>query len=724
MMRTIRSLAILATAAAIAALAPAPSFAQVKDYHKLKYPELRPFTIPRPERIVLDNGMVVMLLENHELPLIEVMARVRTGSRYEPADKVGLAGMFGQLMRTGGTKTMTGDQIDDFLESRAAMVETNVGTESGSAGLSCLAKDFDETLKVFTDILRNPAFNEDKLKLAKTQATSQIARRNDDAQGIMQREFAKLVYGADSPYARSSEYATISNITRDDFLAFHAKYYRPERIILGVTGDFDSKEMKSKLMAAFGDWKKGDAGKDPEIGVQSALKPGIYFVPKEDMTQSNIIMGHIGIQKNNPDLYAVEVMNDAFSGGFAARLFSNVRSKKGLAYSVRGRVDSNYDYPGTFNAWMTTKVESTAAAIDALTYEIKDLTANPPSAEEVKSAKESILNSFVFNFDSPAKILRQQITYEYFGYPADYLDKYRQNIEKVTPADVERVARQYVHKDQMAILVVGPTKGQDRPLDSFGKVTKLDTTIPEAKTAASAPASPEAAAAGKAALSKIVEALGGGAAVDAVKAIHATFNTTMKGGDQGEMEVKADRLLVFPSRVHQEMTTARGKSVSVLNGADGSFMTGPRGTRPIPESRRVDIEKTVHRDPIFLAQHRNDPDLQVRTIGKETLDGAPADVLMVIYKGEETKTYVDPATARILGQAFKASTQAGPADIVAMFSDFRPTAGLVLPYKSVLTVNGEAQQTSVFNEITINPPVDESIFNYPTEPAPAPQGGK
>ncbi len=450
----------------------------MKDYRQLKYPDLRAFTIPQPERIVLDNGMVLMLLENHELPLIELTTRIRTGSRLEPADRTGLAAMFGQVLRTGGTAGMTGDQIDDFLEKRAATIDTGVAVDSGSASLWCLKQDFDDTLKVFAEILRSPAFSEDKIKLAKNQANSQIARRNDNPQAIMQREFAKLVYGADSPYARIPEYATIERITRDDFVAFHQRYYRPERIILGATGDFDAKEMARKLRAAFGDWPRGTDAKDPDLPAQAPPRPGVYYVQKEDMTQSDIILGHLGIRRDNPDFYAVEVMNEAFGGGFAARLFSNVRSKKGLAYSVRGALDSNFDYPGTFNVWMTTKTETTAAGIDALMVEINDIVARPPSDAEVKGAKQSILNSFVFNFDSPAKILRQQITYEYFGFPADYLARYRQNIEKVTKEDVARVAAKYIHKDQLAVLVVGPSKGQDRPLDSFGAVTKVDIAIP------------------------------------------------------------------------------------------------------------------------------------------------------------------------------------------------------------------------------------------------------
>jgi len=463
-----------------------PAAAQVKDYKQIKFPPLHPMSIPEPKRITLSNGMQVMLLEDHELPTIEVLARIRTGSRLVSADRAGLAEVFGDVLRTGGTKTMAGDQMDDFLEARGARIESGLDETSGQAEAWCLKQDFPDVLKVVADMLRNPIFAEEKMMVAKSQVGAGIARRNDNPQGIMFREFAKVVYGPDSPYARVPEFATLGSVTRDDLVAFHKKYYQPNRIILGVVGDFDSKDMEAKLKAAFGDWPKGPEMKDEPAPYRTAAKPGVYYVQKDDMTQSDIIMGHLGIQRNNPDYFAVAVMNEAFGGSFAARLFSNVRSKKGLAYAVRGAVDANYDYPGTFNVWMTTKTETTAAGIDALMEEITALVSSPPTDEEVQRAKESILNSFVFNFDSEEKVLGQQMVYAYFGYPADFLTRYRDNIEKVTTADVARVAKKYVHKDQLAILVVGPPKGQDRPLTSFGSVVPVDITIPKPKPPAGA----------------------------------------------------------------------------------------------------------------------------------------------------------------------------------------------------------------------------------------------
>ncbi|MCI0567395.1 MAG: insulinase family protein [Acidobacteria bacterium] len=458
-----------------------PAAGQVQNWKDIKFPPLDKMVIPEPQRVTLPNGMLVMLLEDHELPAIQVMSRIRAGSRTVPADKTGLGAVFGDVLRTGGTKTMTGDQIDDFLEARGARIETNLGETSGFAESWSLKQDFPEVFKVFADILRNPAFAEDKIAIAKNQVASTIARRNDNPLGIMFREFDKLVYGPDSPYARTPEFSTLEAVSQADLVAFHKKYFQPNRIILGVVGDFDSKDMLAKIKSAFGNWPKGPDVKDSPAAYQTTMKAGIYYIQKDDMTQSDIIMGHLGILKSNPDIFAVDVMNEAWGGGFAARLFSNVRSKKGLAYSVRGAIDSNYDYPGTFNVWMTTKTETTAAGIDALRVEIGDLSKTPLTEAEVQRAKESILNSFIFNYDSKEKVLGQQMVYAYYGFPADYLAQYRSRIEKVTTDDVTRVAKKYVHEGEMAILVVGPPKGQDRPLSSFGKVVPVDITIPKPK---------------------------------------------------------------------------------------------------------------------------------------------------------------------------------------------------------------------------------------------------
>jgi len=447
------------------------------DWNKIPIPKLPEFHPQEPKRIELPNGMVIFLQEDHELPTIDGVARIRDGSRREPANKAGLVDLYGEVWRTGGTKTQTGDQLDDYLEIRAAKVETGGGIDSTSIAWSCLKPDFDDVFKVFMDLLQHPEFRDDKLDLAQKEAFDAISRRNDDLNAIAGREAAKLAYGPKSSYARTEEYSTIGAVSRQDLVSWYQASVHPNNIILGVVGDFDSAAMEAKLRAAFGGWAKGPAWKKEDIQFQQA-KPGYYLVQKEDVNQSAIRMVALGITRDNPDYYAVEVFNEAFGGGFSSRLFSRLRTAKGLAYSVGGGIGSAFDHPGVERLSMGTKSQSTVEAIQGLFEEVDSLSANPISNEEISRAKDSILNSFVFNFDSPDKVLRERMAYEFYKYPADFLERYRTGIEKVQPADVARVANKYLHKNQLAVLVVGNSADFDKPLSSLGPVTAVDISIP------------------------------------------------------------------------------------------------------------------------------------------------------------------------------------------------------------------------------------------------------
>ena len=349
--------------------------------------------------------------------------------RSEPAAKAGMLDLYGEVWRTGGTKTQTGDQLDDYLEIRAAKVETDGNADSTTISLSCLKGDFDDVFKVFANLLKEPEFREDKLDLAKHEANDSISRRNDEVGEIASRESAKLAYGADNPYARQPEYATVAAVTRQDLLDWHRAHVAPNNIILGIVGDFDSAAMEAKLREAFGSWEKGPAVEEPQIEFTPA-KPGYYFVSKTDVNQSNIRMVELGTRRDNPDYYAIQVFNEALSGGFASRLMVNIRTLKGLAYSVGGGVGTAFDHAGISRLAMGTKSESTVAAIQALYEQIDDLRTKPITEEETKRAKDAVLNSFVFNFDSPDKILRERMAYEFYGYPADFLDRFQAGVEK------------------------------------------------------------------------------------------------------------------------------------------------------------------------------------------------------------------------------------------------------------------------------------------------------
>jgi zinc protease len=451
---------------------------QAANWKQINPTTLHTFTPQVPKRVELPNGMVLLLQEDHELPLIRGDAMIRGGSRDEPAGKIGLVSIFGQVWRTGGTKNKTGDQLDDFLEARAAKVETGGGRDSTSISWDCLKENFDDVFKIFLEVLREPEFRADKIALARNQMNTGISRRNDSPFQIAGREAAKLVYGADSPYARVPEYATVAAVTRDDLLNWHQTHVAPNNIIVGVVGDFDASAMEAKLREAFGSWGKGtETAKRQDLF--KGPKPGTYFVPKDDVTASMVQLVDLGTTKDNPDYYAIEVFNEFFGGSFSSRLFSNIRSKKGLAYTVSGGIGTDFDHPGMLRMSMGTKSGTTGAAIDAFNEELAALKTNPARPEELAKAKDSILNSFIFRFDSKEKVLYERMTYEKYGYPADFLERYRTGIEKVSEADLARVAEKYMHRDRMALLVVGKASDFDRQLTTFGPVTTLDITIPE-----------------------------------------------------------------------------------------------------------------------------------------------------------------------------------------------------------------------------------------------------
>ncbi len=458
---------------------PASVQAQVEKVEALRYPPLPDLVIPEPQRIVLDNGMVVLLMEDHELPLVGVSALIRTGSRLEGQEKIGLASLTGTVLRTGGTKSLTGDKLDEYLEGKAAIIETGIGDTSGTASMSSLAEDFPDVLKVFAEVLRFPVIDPEKLMIAKNQVMAGISRQNDDPDGILSREFKKLIYGKESPYTWDPTYATVGSITREDVIRWHATYFHPNRIILGVSGDFQKEKTLALIRAVFGDWPKGPEVVDPPVGFQSAVPSGVFYAEKNDMTQAKIAMGHLGIRRDDPDYYPLVVVNQILSGSFGARLFSNIRSKQGLAYDVHGGVGLQWDYPGMAILSMSTKTETTGKGIDALIAEARNMVADPPTNEEVAKAKASILNSFVFSVDSPAKVLGKYLTYEYYGYPSTWLREFRQGIEKVTTAEVRKAAQTHLRPKEFAILVVGPRTGTKPALARYEHIQELDIHIPD-----------------------------------------------------------------------------------------------------------------------------------------------------------------------------------------------------------------------------------------------------
>jgi zinc protease len=681
---------------------------QATDWHQITIPPLPAFKPEQPKRIQLKNGMVIFLQEDHELPLIDGTARIRGGSVSEPSSKVGLTDIYSEVWRTGGTKSQTGDQLDDFLEVRAAKVETGGGPDSTSISFSCLKGDLNDVFKAFVDVLQNPEFRPDKIDIAVKAEEDSISRRNDQVGEIASREAAKLAYGADNPYVRVSEYATVDAVTRQDLLDWHAKYVHPNNIILGISGDFDSAEMEARLRAALESWPAGPKITRPEIKYSPA-KPGYYLVKKEDVNQSNIRMVGIGITRDNPDYYAVSVFNEAFGGGFSSRLFNDIRTKRGLAYGVGGGIGANFGHPGMLQISIGTKSESTVEAIQATDENIENLSKQPITDDELQRAKDAILNAFIFRLDSPDKILAERMTYEFYGYPPDWLDRYQAEIKKVTAADTNRVALKYLHKDQLAILVVGNPAEFDKPLSSRGPVKEIDITIPpppgakeESKPSASNPE-------GKALAAKVADAMGGLPKLKSVKTLRASIAESEEGGPATPVDVS----IAFPDSMHVDVQTPQG-ALAIVSTPDTAFMNmAGMGMRSMPPAQKSEMMAQLHHDLVYVAQHVDDPAFSFSAAGTEKVGDVDAAIVDIGGAIPWLRWYVDPKTGRILREKYKGLGQSGEFDGETDLSDWRPVDGLTMPYIHKNKQNGQDTSTAEYKKIEINPALDPKLFEKP-----------
>ena len=680
---------------ALAALATA-----AKPYETLQYPKLADIKLPVVVQFTLPNGLKVMLVEDHQLPLVSGRLMMRAGSVFDPADKAGLAGVAMEVLRTGGTSKMTGDQLDEFLENRAASIEAGGGSEFVTVSFNCLTENLNEVFPLFGQIVQDPGFREDKLALAKDQTKSGISRRNDEAQSIAFREFSRILEGKDNPYTRMEEYATIDAINRADLAAFHKAFFQPENGILALWGDFKAEAVKKTVKDAFGSWKKG-AGKPPAYpAVPDVGMPGVYFTDKTDVNQGYILLGHRGIRMDNPDYFAVEVMNRIFgTEGFSSRLMQRIRTEKGLTYGIFGGIEADFTHDGVTTIYTFTKSTSVVDAIKSTKDEVKLLMEKGVTQDELDRAKDGYLNKFVFNFDSVGQIVRRMQYYTFYGFPQDFILKTKAAIEKVTVSDVNRVAAKYWHPDRLVTYVVGNAAEIDPALDVLGKVTPWDITIPKPKGEAAPEATADTLSQGMK-LMKAAVAKAGGDKIAAVKGIKSAMKMTVSMGGQ-EFAMDGTSYTVYPDKVRVEMATPMGAIVQVYDGKK-AWVESPQGKQNIPAD---DMAAELNRGYFSI----------LRAVGREGVtfqfikEEEGLKLLAVKGLGEDFTVGLD-AEGRLAELRYQGKTPTGFGAVAEKYSDFRPVAGIVLPFKMEAYADGTLAQKIAVTEQSLDPAVDPALF--------------
>lgn len=452
---------------------------ETEERFGINFPELSFFSLPDLTKFELENGMTFLLLEDHRVPLTTIKLRNFAGSALDEPGKVGLAEITAQLLRNGGTKNYTSNELNEILDHRAMELNINARILSTQLYMDFLSQDTHFAMELLKEFLRYPAFDENALVTAKRIMKSSIARRNDENRDIAEREFKRLVFGVDSPFVRFSEYVDIQNISREDVVNFHKEHFYPNNIFVSIVGDFETKEMKQLVENTFGDWQERKNPPVIDFDEDLVFEQSVNLISRPEADQTWILIGHrAAITQNHPDYIPITILNEILGGGFNSRVKRRVRRHLGLAYSPSAYYSVDYAMYGFFYLLSQTRTDRTAEAIEALIDEVRILQEEPVSKEELHIAKESYLNSFIFKYDEPLQILDRQINYYLYGYAADFLEKFRDKVYDVSVEDIRRVANEYLRPDDFVILAAGNDADFDKPLSEFGNVNEIDISIP------------------------------------------------------------------------------------------------------------------------------------------------------------------------------------------------------------------------------------------------------
>jgi predicted Zn-dependent peptidase len=680
------------------------------DPRQVPVPELNKIQDIKPQRIELKNGMVVYFLEDHDFPVVDVRALIRVGGIYEPADKTGLASITGQVMRTGGSTKTDGDSLDELLESLGASVETGIGDTQGFASVSTLSEDLEKGLRILSEILRSPAFPQDKIDLAKKQERTAIASRNDEHLNILFREMMKIIYGADHPYARHTEYATIDAITRDDLVAFHKKYIHPDRMLMTVYGDFNKGKVEKLLTQIFGDWARSTETLPPDPVVEQSKATGTFVANKEDLTNSVVVVGQEGMRMDNPDYAAMQVFHEILGGGFSSRLVNEIRSKRGLAYATGSFSGAGMHHPGPQGFYVITQADSTIKTLGYLDAELEKALAEPPTEVELKQAKDSILNSLVFSLSSKGAVLNRMANYEFYGYPQDFLDKYQEAVANMTADEVLAAAKRNLRFPDIATLIVGEEPKFKADLDARGPYEEIDISIPEPAGAEIPDATPADLEKGQSLLAAAAAATGG----DALGKIQdMTVEETGTLSVQGmELQVSATTVKKLPDCERSDAKLPMATMIQTLCG-DSGWMDVGRGPQAMPPDMASKMEAERERDLLHLLTSYSELELQALPAGE--LEGKAAEIVYV--RSGQTKgwkIFLDPGTHRVLGMEYRDEGMDGsPVLATEILGEYKEVDGVAWPHSRKLLHDGDPFITMNVTAFKINTGVDDSQFKMP-----------
>ncbi len=673
---------------------PAPSprkpvTTALPSYKDLKYPELRTIAAPAVQNVTLPNGMRLLLLENHELPLVSGTVLVRSGTALDPPEKLGLATLTTQVMLEGGTTVKPGVELVRRFQDLGAELDSVVTENILSISFLGLKANISNVLDALKECLKGPELPQEKIDLVKVRMRNGIAHRNDDGPEMLRREFAGAIYGKSSPYGAPVENPNLDRINRGDLVGFHKRYFFPKNLTLALEGDFDSARIKGQIEGLFEDWPAEQPAVPEFPAVENAVAPGKFLAVKRDATKSYFMVGQIGGDYLDKDLPALQVLSEILGGGQHGRLNQLFR---GNVDELSAAWSPGFGHPGLFrvtgtisNPFLTTKV------LQAVYDELNKVRAEQVSEEELKTARASALNSLVFSFDNQLAILPRLAEYQYFNFPADYTQQYQKALAGVTRADVLRVARERLDPAKMTTLVVANPTSFESPLESLGgsRVSVIDLTIPASKMEATVG---DAASQRRARqlLGVAQVAMGGAEKLAAVSDYVQEISYQFAASAGGALANMTERWLA-PGYVRQDNTAAAsvycdGKVGWIAIGKNSVALAGVQLKQVQGDLFHVLI-------PLLLSDRT--PARKVTALDEQTVeisDGA----------GQVVKLVFDAATGLPKNMLYDAPTANGILPVIVTYSDYRDVSGLKIPFKVAIALEGKRFQDVTIKSMQIN----------------------
>ncbi len=694
---------LILTVLAIFVLGNVGFAAKVKPIDQLKYPDLHEFKLPEIEKAQTENGIKLRLIKTEKLPIINMTVFIKGGDVYDPSAKVGLAGFTAQLLRIGGTKELKGDDVDLFLDSNGISIDINSRNDFYTISLDCLDEKLDQAVSILSKILMEPAFADEKLEELKTQAASGISRRNDEPLPINDREFNKLIYGENSPFAPVLEYEHLDNISKEDISDYYKKFFAPDNMLVGVTGPIGIDKIKSIFEKYFGNWKqKADIPPYPQVQAP-ALDFKVGFAEKSTLTQSYLSLGHLGVKENFAEKAKITVFNSIFSQSWNARLFNRVRTKMGLTYDIGGGIFTEQLFPGKNYFYTFTKSQSTIAAIKAIFDEISIIRDKKVTEKELNDAKDSYVNSFIFKYSSPERILYQELSREFYNLIDGYSQNLLENIKKVTADDVLEVAQKYLHPDQMVIFILGKEQDLDGKLEELGKVKKIDISIKPPALKEKIPAStPESLAKGSKVFAELVGKKYSG--YKTIKSLEIVGDMKMSMMGQ-TMDMGSKSIFLYPDKAFVEISVMGMKIPTIINGNKGvSRAMGqnkPFSEEQIAKQKFADLYDIFHAGDKYKFQY----------LWEKEIDGKQYHVLYIFDNQKNwVKFFVNKETGMIEIEEKIADAPGMTGVSRTLNSNFKVVEGIPFAFKSETFIGDKKVIDMTVKEVKVNPPVDVSLF--------------